>query len=160
MATDEAQRLRDLIDEGANAMLTTHDDGGQLVARPMGLIEMDDDDCLWFFTDVDEPKTRQIERDPRVGVTFADKGWVSLQGRAQVVRDVERQRALWSPAVAAWMQCEPDDPKVALIRVQAEGGQYWASMDAVPALLSMIVNKVTGREPSDEGQGTHKVELG
>lgn len=160
MATDEAQKLRDLIKDGAHGMLTTHDENGDLVARPMGLMQMDDADCLWFFTENDEPKVQQIKADPRVGLTFSDKGWVSLQGRAEIVVDVAKQRELWGPSVAAWMQCEPDDPKVALIKVQAEGGQYWASFDAIPALVKMVADKVTGKTPDAAGEGTHKVDLG
>lgn len=156
--SDEAQTLRDLIKDGANCMMTTHDTDGNLVARPMALREMDDDDRLWFFTDNGEPKTQQLASDPRVGLTFSDKGWVSLTGTGSVVVDIERQKALWGPEVAAWMQCEPDDPKVALIRVEAHGGQYWTSFGSVPALLKMVASRVTGQKP--EGTGTHKADLG
>lgn len=160
MAQDKAQKLRELVKDGASCMMTTLDADGALVSRPMGLRTMDDEDCLWFFTDKGEPKTQQIGADARVGLTFHDDGWVSISGRGDVIVDVAKQKELWGPEVAAWMQCDPDDPKVALVRVRAEGGQYWTSTDAIPALIELVVSKITGRGEDSESSGTNKVDLG
>ncbi len=46
------------------------------------------------------------------------------------------------------MQCEPTDPKVALIVVEAEGGQYWTSPGAPAALIGIVTAAVTHTEPS------------
>jgi len=137
-------------------MLTTVATDGQLEARPMDLQDFDDGNRMWFFTDSDPPKVSQLAEDPRGLVTFSGRDYVSVHGTARVVRDAARQEELWDASVKAWMQCEPTDPKVALIVVEAEGGQYWESPRRTTALIG-IAAAVTHKEPSIGD--TEKVEL-
>lgn len=158
--SDEREHIRSLIGDHSIAMMTTHDVDGMLVSRPMALQLLADDDVMWFFTDDGEPKTQQLEADPRVGLTFHGGAWVSIQGKGSVVKDPAKPPELWNPMVAAWMPCEPDDPKVALIKVAATGGQYWrGAMGTLPTLIKMVGAKVTGFQPEDE-PGTGKADLG
>ena len=154
--TNAPTELRNLIDKGGIAMLTTVTKDG-LEARPMGLQDFDDENRLWFFTEFDAPKVAQLADDPRVLVTFSGKDYVSVHGTAKVVQDPKRQEELWDASVKAWMQCEPTDPKVALIVVEAEGGQYWTSPGAPAALIGIVAAAVTHKEPSIGD--TQKVEL-
>lgn len=140
--------LRKLVEKGGIAMLTTVGTDGQFEARPMGLQEFDDANRMWFFTEYDAPKVEQLAGDSRVLVTFSGKNCVSVHGTATVVRDADRQQELWDASVKAWMQCEPTDPKVALIVVEAEGAQYWEIPGAAPALLGIVAATVTHEEPS------------
>lgn len=136
-----------LIDKGGIAMLTTVGADGQLEARPMDLQDFDDDNRLWFFTAHDAPKVSQLAANPRVLVTFSGKDYVSVHGTAKVIQDPARQKELWDASVKAWMQCEPADPKVALLVVQAEGGQYWTSPGAPAALIGIVAAALTHKEP-------------
>ena len=145
--TEPGTELRKLINKGGIAMLTTVDADGQLEARPMDLQDFDDDNRLWFFTEFHASKVAQIEADPRVLVTFSSKDYVSVHGTATVMQDPARQQELWDASVEAWMQCEPTHPKVALIVVQAEGGQYWTSPGAPAALIGIVAAALTHKEP-------------
>lgn len=140
--------LRNLVDKGGIAMLTTVGDDGQLEARPMALQEFDDAGRLWFFTEFHAPKAEQLQRDPRALVTFSGKNFVSIQGTASVVQDPARQQELWDKAVEAWMQCEPTDARVALIAVDASGAQYWESPGVAPGLISVVAAAVKGERPN------------
>ena len=154
---DPRTQLRDLIGKGGIAMLATVGEHEQLEARPMDLQDFDDENRMWFFTEYDAPKVQQLADDPRVLVTFSGKDYVSVHGTAMVVQDPARQEELWDASVNAWMQCEPSDPKVALIVVQAEGGQYWTSPGAPAVLLGIVAAAITHQEPS-MGE-SEKVEL-
>ena len=90
---------------------------------------------------------QQLQRDPRALVTLSGKNHISIQGTASVVQDPERQRELWDRAVEAWMQCEPTDPKVALIVVDAHGAQYWESPGVAPGLISVVAAAIQGKQP-------------
>ena len=81
-------------------MLTTMDSSGRLNSRPMSTnknVEFDGD--IWFFTYGDTPKVHEIENKPYVNVAFADpksQTYVSLSGRAELVRDKAKIAELWS----------------------------------------------------------------
>ena len=93
--------LRDLVRAHDIAMLATLDGDGQFEARPMALQDFDDQGRLWFFTEFDAPKADQDFADPRALVTFIGKNYLSIHGKASVVRDPERQTQLWNKAAEA-----------------------------------------------------------
>lgn len=140
-------KLRELVGKDGIAMLATLGRDGQLEARPMAVQDFDDQGRLWFFTEYEAPKAQQLEADPRVLVTFSGKNYVSIQGTAEVLRDPARQQQLWNRATAAWLQCEPTDPKVALLVVDAEGAQFWETPGAAAGLLSVVTAAVKGERP-------------
>ena len=80
-------------------MLTTRTKRGGLHARPMsnnGEVEFDGD--VWFFSATDSRKVREIEAQPSVHLSYVDlDGWrfVSMIGRARIVRDAEKKQELW-----------------------------------------------------------------
>lgn len=112
-------------------MLTTRASDGSLHTRPMsnnGEVEFDGD--LWFFADRESRKVREIEKEPRVSVSFAEaeRGlWLALQGTASIVTDIDRKRALWLEELEQWFENGPDDDQVVLIKVSAERAERWGS---------------------------------
>jgi general stress protein 26 len=111
-------------------MLTTHD-GDALHTRPMsnnGEVEFDGD--LWFFSARDSRKVREIGRDPRVLVSFAEAEqgiWLALEGRASIVTDVAKKKELWLEELEEWFDDGPEDESVVLIKVSAERAEHWGS---------------------------------
>ena len=134
------------------AMLTTLD-GDKLVSRPMGAQEPDEDGTLWFFTESGSEKALQIKADGRVNVTYADGDFLSVEGTAEVVHDLAKQRELWNPFAESWMQCEPEDPKVALIKVKAHTIGYWDTPTAAGSMISMVKGLITDTRPDGGGAG-------
>lgn len=146
-APNDLEKLRELVQASDVVMLTTVDARGLLEARPMSLEDFDDHGRLWFFTEYHSPKADQLDSDPRALVTLSGRNHVSIQGTAKVVRDPQRQRDLWNKPAEAWLQCEPTDPKVGLIVVQATGAQYWETPGVAAGLLSVLSAAVKGERP-------------
>jgi general stress protein 26 len=93
------------------------------------------------------------ERQVNVAYSHPSDRWVSVSGTATVVRDPARQRALWNPFVQAWFPGGPDDPAVALLRVQVTGAEYWeAPGGKVVQLFKVLRSAVTHEPPSDIGE--------
>jgi general stress protein 26 len=82
-------------------MMTTVDENGDLHSRPMSINgDIDRDGDLWFFTSASSHKVAEITKLPKVNVSFADpdnQHYVSISGKAQLVRDRNKIDELWRP---------------------------------------------------------------
>jgi general stress protein 26 len=110
------------------AMLTTIAEDGTLRSRPMIAQEAAFDGALWFFTRASDPKVGEVQREPRVNVSYAAPGdhrYVSVSGKATLVRDAQKARELWTPACKGWFPPGLDDPELALLRIDPERAEYW-----------------------------------
>ncbi|RKS74077.1 general stress protein 26 [Motilibacter peucedani] len=135
-----------LIKDIRTCMLTTVDEQGRLVSRPMAVQQVEFDGDLWFAIDEDSRKVHQVEADAEVGVAFSSNdAWVSVAGRAQVVHDLDKAKELWNPALTAWFPDGPETPGLALLRVEAESAEYWDTPGGkVTTLISYVKARVTG----------------
>ncbi|MBL8286477.1 MAG: pyridoxamine 5'-phosphate oxidase family protein [Rubrivivax sp.] len=141
------------------AMLSTHADGGRLRARPLRLQTDAEDDHsgrLTFFVVADSDVAREVEADPTVGVTFADSdadAYLSACGRAAIVVDTMRQKALWSAAAKPWFPEGPEDARLRLLDVQLECAEYWDTRESkMVQLFKLARAAATGRPPEDLGE--------
>jgi general stress protein 26 len=156
---DELEQLRKLIDKARIGIITTVNVDGHLVSRPMAVKEREFDGDLWFFTEDPSHKTEEVRRNPQVNVALeSGKGWVSIAGTAEVVKDPAKIDELWDTGAAAWFTSGREDPKVALLKVVAHTAEYWASDQPKPlVLLRYAKAAATGGRP-DVGEA-HTVEL-
>lgn len=153
--TEELQKLREMVKEMDIGMLTTVDRDGSLRSRPMsnnGDIEFDGD--LWFFTYGESHKSVEIERKPQVNVSFSsDKyRYVSMSGRAQLVRDKKKIEELWKPQLKAWFPKGIDEPDIALLKVTVEKAEYWDSPGNVVAHAIALVKALATGTTYDGGE--------
>jgi general stress protein 26 len=152
-AADEARtRIREMIKSIATCMFVTTDEDGRMRSRPMYAQSLEDGrDVVWFFTKAGSPKNDEIGHDGRVLLAFArpDRNeYVSIRGTAEVVRDVETQKALWSAMIRVWFPQGPESEEVSLIRVELEGAEYWDSpASAVVFAYGYAKAVLTGRPP-------------
>lgn len=126
--TANIEKLAELINDVEIAMLTTVAPSGHLVSRPLGTQEVEFDGDLWFATECDSGKAAEIEANPYVNVAYAAPGkdiYVSVAGRASLVRDRAKIDELWSPRMQSNVQVGKDDPNLCLIRVEADSAEYW-----------------------------------
>jgi prepilin-type processing-associated H-X9-DG protein len=146
------KKLGSLIKDIQFAMLTTVEPDGTLRSRPMATQKAEFDGTLWFFTREHSPKVDEISREHQVNVSYADghkQEYVSVSGRATLVRDPARNKELWSPLLKAWFPKGLDDPELALIRVDVEKAEYWDSPSSkVVQLVGFVKAMVTGRPAS------------
>ena len=128
---DNLQKLREMVKDIDFCMLTTVDENGDLHSRPMSVNgDIDPDGDLWFFTSASSHKVAEISKLPKVNVSFADpdnQHYVSISGKAQLVRDRNKIDELWRPEFKMWFPEGKDDPQVALLRVNLEKAEYWDS---------------------------------
>ena len=114
-------------------MFTTHAGRG-FHARPMsnnGKVEFDGD--VWFFSAADSRKIREIEADPTVHLSYVDlEDWrfVSMTGRAKIVRDARKKNDLWMEDLEQWFDDGPDSDDIVLIKVTPSLVSYWTKKDA------------------------------
>ena len=138
--SDAAVRKLDLMIRGIKvAMLTTCGPDGALHSRPMATLEADFDGVVWFFSHASSGKVDEIRTDAEVNLAYAspeDHRYVSLSGRASIVRDPEKMRELWSPAGRMWFAQGLDDPDLVLLRVDVRTAQYWDMLVGGMVVLS------------------------
>ena len=149
---ENLQKIRDMVKDIDFCMLTTSDEKGDLHSRPMSANgDIDPNGDLWFFTGVSSHKVSEIEKLPKVNVSFADpenQHYVSITGKAQLVRDRNKIEELWKPEFKMWFPEGKEDPEIALLRISLEKPEYWDSPSStIGYALSFVSSLVTGKEP-------------
>jgi len=145
---ENVRKLGEMIKEIKFAMLTTAEPDGTLRSRPMATQATEFDGTLWFFTAASAPKVEEIEQDHHVNLSYAapDKNlYVSVSGKARMVRDRQKAEELWNPAFKAWFPKGLEDPDLALLKVNVEQAEYWdSSSSAVVHLVGFVKALATG----------------
>ena len=124
------RKLGELIKGSHTVMFTTVDSEGRLHSRPMTSQENDFDGTLWFLTNAHSLKISEVERDHDVNISFVNHGdnhYISMSGKAIVVKDAKNVKELWSPAYKTRFPNGPDDPNITLVKVTVERAEYWDS---------------------------------
>jgi general stress protein 26 len=153
--TEAVEKLGQLIKDINVAMLTTAMPDGTLRSRPMMTQQTEFDGDLWFFTGASSPKVHEIEDDQHVNLSYAapdDNRYVSVSGRATVVRDRQKTEELWKPMYKAWFPEGLDDPDLSLLKVDVEQAEYWdTSSNTFVHLVGFAKAVATGEryEPGD-----------
>jgi general stress protein 26 len=106
LATDEDMTAIAMIVKDAKvAFLTTMSANGHHHSRPLAVQQHEFTGELWFFTQDPSDKVDDIRRHPQVNAAFqSGKGFLSIAGTAEIVRDSARVEEYWSPAVEAWFR--------------------------------------------------------
>jgi general stress protein 26 len=150
--------LYELIDGIEIAMFTTRRPDGHLVSRPMATQQRVAGSDLWFVTDITSNKLDELSSDPHVNLAYykpKTREWVSVAGTAHVTQDRNLIRELYEPDWKAWFGDDggdhtggPDDPRIALILVEAHSVEY-LKIDAPRPVVLFEVAKgiVTGTRP-------------
>lgn len=161
--SDHREHLFQLIEDFDVAMLVTSTSDGRMRARPMALAKRSGEDGhLYFATAVDSPKVHEVEEDSRVNVVMQSKArFVSVTGRARVMKDRALVERLWSETWKVWFPAGKDDPALCIVAVDPEEAEYWDQgggkglrylFDAARAYLS-------GTTPDTDGDQNAKVPL-
>ncbi|PRB43297.1 pyridoxamine 5'-phosphate oxidase [Arthrobacter sp. MYb23] len=149
-------KVTDIINDSKIGMLTTVNESGALVSRPLAVQEVKDDGDMWFFTGLGTSQVAHVRQDPRVNISFGNKTeWVSVAGTAEVVTDRQKIHEMWNQVVEAWFPDGPDTPEVCLLRVDSDSAEYWTSPGGTAAtVLQWVKSKVTNSRFSVGESGT------
>ena len=129
-------------------------------ARPMTAQFENDRSPIWFFTAKDTGLVQALSAGDRAVATFAAKGhdlFATLHGRLSVDNDRATIDRLWNRFVAAWFEGGKDDPKLALLRLDAEHAEIWLDESSFLAGIKMLL----GADPKEDYKDkVAEVELG
>lgn len=145
---EDIKKLAELIKDIDFAMLTTVNEDGRLLSRPMSTQEVEFDGDLWFITSIDTGKVGDIQREARVNVAYAKpekQRFVSVSGTAVLVNDRVKLDELWSPVYKAYFPKGKDDPNIRLLKVRVEQAEYWDSLGLIPTVIRFAM-AMTGKE--------------
>ncbi|MDF3056340.1 MAG: pyridoxamine 5-phosphate oxidase [Rariglobus sp.] len=150
-------KLWQLIKDIEIAMLTTVAENGCLHSRPMATQQIDAERAeLWFFSSIDSPKIAEIYHEREVGLAYASPAthrYVSVSGRAFVVRDGVKANELWTSAAKTWFPQGVNDPHLALLRIEVESAQFWDSPARVVHLGGLVELRLPRLAPENLGEG-------
>jgi general stress protein 26 len=114
---------------------------------------------VWFISERNSHKVRNIERNPQVNCAYSGSGsWVSLSGEAQVVDDTAKLKELWNTFTDAWLEGGPENPNNVLIKVTGHSAEYW---DTPGGKVAQVVNLVKAKLTGERYYGDNEaVDLG
>jgi general stress protein 26 len=148
--TAGVETVWDIIEDIPVCMVTTHV-GGTMRSRPMHAVADRDAGVIYFLTDTRGAKDDEIDRNADVCLAFADiddNTYLSLTGRAEVLRDAALATDLWSSEAQAWWPAGPSDPAVRIVRVTPEAAEYWDTRgNSVTVALKLAAARLSGERP-------------
>jgi general stress protein 26 len=154
-ASKKIDELYDLITGIETAMFTTRRPTGQLVSRPMATQDRIEGADLWFVTNAETHKLDDLTLDPHVNCSYYNNRtheWVSVAGLARVTKNKARIRQLYKEGWKAWFGDEggdrdggPNDPRIALILVEAELATYMKVNKSRPVILFEVLKGIVTR---------------
>ena len=151
---EAVDKLKELL-EGIDFCMLTTIDAGHLRSRPMSTQQLEFDGELWFFTSDNTHKVDEIQKDGRVNVAYSqpdENRYVSVSGRAEMVKDRAKIEELWNPIHKAWFPEGLDDPHLCLLKVNVEQAEYWdAPNSKIVQLYGLVKALATGTE-ADYGE--------
>lgn len=159
--TQVLEEFREVLGHFDDAMLTTRAADGSLHGRPMTIARAETNGDLWFVTRDDSGKVDEVLADPRVAAVMEGDGrFLSVSGRAEVVRDPRLVEDLWRDHWKAWFPKGQDDPALALLHLKAEEAEYWDNhgMKGLKYLLQSARARLEG-EPMDAGDRTQHAKV-
>jgi general stress protein 26 len=144
-------RVWDIIEKVGVAMLTTRFAGG-LRARPLEPRPDRAAGPIWFLTDMRSGKDEEVATSPDVGLVFidaGDKAYLSITGRAEILRDTAQAAKIWKSTDQVWWPGGPDDPTLRLLRVEPKTAELWdGPSSAAVAAFEFAKARLTGRKPN------------
>jgi general stress protein 26 len=147
---ENIRRLGEIIQGIPFAMLTTVEEDGRLRSRPMAALEYDFNGNLWFFTEAHSAKIPEIEHDRNVNVSYANADqmqFVSVTGKARIVRDRQKMEQLWTPALQTWFPQGLADPDLGLLKVGIEQAESWKGSESTVVYLFGLTKRVVLDQP-------------
>lgn len=128
---DAIPHIASLIAKIDICLFATRGEDGELHARPMsnnGQVEWDGQS--WFFAPSDGRLVAELRADPAAVAAYrAEEGFtfVSISGTATLETDGELKERYWLDELERWFPDGPADPKVTLIRLDAEHADWWTA---------------------------------
>jgi general stress protein 26 len=113
--------------------------------QPMtALVEEEDGGPLWIFTSKETDLARAIGGGRAAHATFTGKRhdlFANISGRLSIDNNAVLIDRLWNPWVAAWFPGGRDDPKLTLLRFEAEHAKIWLNATSLGAAIEWLLRR-------------------
>lgn len=152
-------QLCELIAPMSIAMLTSNDDDGALVSRPMSALEMDAGGAIWFFTDLRSAKVKHLHN---INLSFTDEDkstYVSVSGRGDVYVDHARIEQRWTQFARPWFPEGPESKHLALLKFVPHSAEFWDAPNSKMVRLFAMAASVLMGKPVGLGEHDTLTEL-
>ena len=127
-------------------------------ARPMSVLQVDQQGCLWFMSSKESVKNQELENDAEVKLYFQGSqhsDFLELHGYATVSTDKAKIKELWKPVIKTWFTEGIDDPRITVIQVTPTDGYYWDTKhNQAVAGIKMLIGAAIGKTLDDSIEGT------
>ena len=104
------------------------------------------------MTDVHSAKHVEVDAAPDVGLVFIDpkdKAYLSITGRASVMRDAVKTQEVWRKTDEVWWPGGPGDPEVCLLIIEPLTAELWdGPATAAVAAFEFAKARLTGMKPN------------
>lgn len=117
--------------------------------RPMTAQFDEDHSPIWFFTSSESALTEALTPGSPAIATFAAKDhdlFATMHGRLSLDHDPATIDRFWNRFVAAWFPGGKDDPKLTLLRFDAERAEIWLDDSSLLAGIKLLL----GTDPKEE----------
>lgn len=143
---DAIKKLQDLTEEIKVCMFCTYTKEQQMECAPMTTQKTDVSGNIWFISDQNSDRNRDLLQNKNVDLLYAHPGkesFVSVHGTAEIIYDKQVIKEMWSPLAKAWFKEGKDDPNVSIIKVTPAEGKYWDTKNGkMISFLKMIAAAV------------------
>lgn len=120
--------------------------------QPMTALFKDRHSPLWFFTTTDNGLVESLNQSDRAMAHYVSKGhdvFATLHGALSIERSRATIDELWNAQIAQWYQGGRDDPKLCVLRLDAESAQIWLNASNFAA----GIKRLFGADPKEDYKG-------
>ncbi|KIC96159.1 pyridoxamine 5'-phosphate oxidase family protein [Flavihumibacter solisilvae] len=154
-------KVKELAEEAKLCMLCTSLGQTPFNTRPMATQTIEEDGTFWFFSPADSSKNAEIASDNRVQLIYSNRPgseYLSVYGRAEIVRDTAKAKELWNVFLTTWFPGGAEDPNVTLIKVTPEEGHYWDTKNnKMVQSIKIAVGAIRGKMTDDGVDGDFRI---
>lgn len=120
--------------------------------RPMTAQVEGESGPIWFFTGKPNAVVDNLVQGNRAIAAFSSKGhdlFASISGTLHVDNDRAVIDRLWNPFIAAWFEGK-DDPKLVLLRMDADHAEVWLNENNLLAGVKMLLGVDPKKDYADK----------
>ena len=109
---------------------------------------------IWFFTSMDSELVQHLGTDGAHAFgAFSSKDhelFANVQGQLRLDNNRTAIDHFWNPFVAAWYEGGKDDPKLALLRLDAEHAEVWLNASSLLAGVKILMGSDPKKDYKDK----------
>lgn len=153
-AENAVEKIREIAMDANICMFVSDLSNLPLAGRPMATQEVDKEGNIWFMSDRNSNKNKEIVNDGKVQLFYSHTSnyeYLSIFGTAEIVNDRSKIEELWTPMAKTWFKEGVDDPNIRLIKVKPEDAYYWDTKNNKMVSLIKFAMGTIGITPKDDG---------